>query len=174
MSTDWIKLLVWGLVVFLAQISLAPLIEVRNASPDLLLIFVLTLTIRRGRYAGLAAGFLVGIFQDAVSIGSLGIMALATSSVAFWAGVWHDRRDSQLTAAGWLVLAALAALMQGFIVGIFSLQGSSLRLEVFMLYDVLPSSLYTAVLALLLALAPTGAFRQPLKGAALKTKRVVR
>ena len=44
-----LKLFLWGIVVFLAQAGLTPLLEINGIRPDLLLIFVMTVVFHRGK-----------------------------------------------------------------------------------------------------------------------------
>ncbi|NQT35715.1 rod shape-determining protein MreD [bacterium] len=156
MPNEILKLSVWGILIFLIQIAVAPLLEIKGIKPDLLLIFVIAVTIRRGSYAGLAAGFAMGFAQDLVSIGFLGVMVLAKSTVAFWSGKWLENRDIALSPLGWLILIIIAALSQGFLVSLFVLQGSQVSLINNMFYSVIPVSIYTGIIGFIWALAPLG------------------
>ncbi len=153
---DIAKLVVWGGLVFLAQTVLAPLIDINGIRPDFLLIFVMSVTLKRGRYAGLAAGFLAGIAQDSISLGFLGVMALAKCSIAFWSGKWLEKRDSDLSSIGWLILIVIAAFVQDIFAGLFLLQGSSVGMLEYIFRSVIPAGFYTGVFGFLWYLTPFG------------------
>ena len=156
MLNEMLQLSVWGIFILLIQVAVAPLLELKGIRPDLLLIFVITVTIRRGCYAGLATGFAAGFAQDLVSIGFIGVMALSKSTVAFWSGKWLANRDTTLSPAGWLILITLAALFQGFFTSLFILQGSEVSLINNLFYNVIPVSVYTGIIGFIWALAPLG------------------
>jgi len=153
---DWIKFLIWGVVTLLAQIVLTPLLEIRGIRPDLLLIFVLIITFRHGKYAGLAAGFLVGIMQDSFSLDFLGVMALSKSTVAFWSGKWLENREKVLNLGGWFALIAIATFAQDFIAALFALQGSHISMFEYTFRNIIPTAIYTTIIGSLWFLAPFG------------------
>lgn len=154
--SDLAKYFVWGAVVFLLQTVLAPLLEIRSVRPDLLLIFVMVVTLTRGRYAGLAAGFLTGIAQDSISLGFLGVMALIKCSIGFWTGTWLEGRDTVLSPFGWLIVIIIAAFLQDILAGLFLLHGSYVNMLEYLLSRVIPASFYTGVFGFLWFLTPLG------------------
>lgn len=156
MLNETVKLTLIGLIILLLHVGLTPLIEINGVKPDLLLVFVISIAIRRGSYAGLAAGFTAGLAQDVISLGFLGVMALVKSSVAFWSGKWTEKRDSSLKPVGWFMLITVAAIVQDGAASLFLLQGSSIGLIDYLIFNIVPASLYTGVLGLLWSLAPIG------------------
>jgi len=160
-------------VILLAQVGLAPLIEVQGARPDLLLVFVLFVTARNGRYAGLAAGFLAGLAQDIISLNFIGVMALTKSSVAFWIGFWFDKRERTVPPLAWLVLTAAAAAVQDIVAALFILQGIQVDFGGYLIRTILPATVYTGIVGFIAAMAPFGLRqRQPRTQAPLKPRRL--
>ena len=143
-----------GLIVLVAQIGIAPLMDVNGVRPDLMLVFVMALTIRRGAYAGLVAGFAAGLAQDIVSLGFIGVLAFTKSTVAFWSGTWLERREAPLGPVGWLVLLTLAASVQDFVASLFLLQGSRIGLVEYFINTVLPASIYTGIFGFIWSIIP--------------------
>ncbi len=156
MLSDIVKASTWGLLILLAQVVLAPVLEIRGIRPDLLLIFAVSMAMRRGSHAGLAAGFLTGLAQDALSTGFIGVMALAKGTVAFWIGRWHEKHEGAISPFGWFILLFIAALIQDFLASLFLLQGSPVGIVEYLWFNILPSGLYTGVMGFLWALAPIG------------------
>jgi hypothetical protein len=126
-------------------------------------------------YAGLACGFAAGLFQDALSSGVLGVLAFTRSSIGYWLGWWLQRRSAVLGILGWSLSVLVAALVQDLLAAMILLQGSQLELGRYFLQTIIPSSFYTAVVALLWTLAPLGErSRQPLKVAPVRLRKMGR
>ena len=142
--------------MLLAQIVLTPLLEIRGIRPDLLLIFVLVITLKHGKYAGLAAGFSFGLIQDSFSLGFLGVMALSKSTVAFWSGKWLENREKVLNLSGWFVLIVVATFAQDFISALFVLQGSHIGIFEYTFRNIIPTAIYTTIIGSIWFIAPFG------------------
>lgn len=154
MINDILRLVLTGLLLLIIQIAARPLLSIFGAYPDLLLIFTLMVTFTRGRYAGLIAGLFAGLMQDVITVSFIGIYALSKSTVAFWVGSWLDRRESAPRPWLWLVLIAVATIIQELIGSIFLLQGSDLDFSGYFFGSILPISIYTAILGFIWVLAP--------------------
>lgn len=170
-----LRIVLTGLIVLLIQVGTGPLLEVFHVRPDLILIYCLLVTLRHGRIAGLATGFLLGLALDFLSLGYLGVYALCKSSLSFWTGVCLDNRVGSVALGWWLFILAVASVLQGLAVGILAPQGLDPVLGAFILQIVLPGTLYTSIAGLLWAVAPMGArSRGPLAPAATRGRRSLR
>src|SRR2546425_13349058 len=69
-----------------AHATLTPLISVAGGTPDLPLIMVILLALRRGPEIGCAAGFVTGLLQDAAGSGLIGVHALTNGVLCFRIG----------------------------------------------------------------------------------------
>jgi rod shape-determining protein MreD len=154
--SEILKSAVWGVIALLAQIALTPLLEIRGIHPDLLLIYAMIITFKRGKYSGLIAGFIAGIAQDSISLGFLGVMALSKSTVAFWAGKWLENREKVVNLGGWFVLLIIVAFGHDFIGSLFILQGSQIGVFEYTLRNIVPAAIYTSVIGSLWFIAPFG------------------
>src|SRR5258706_15919208 len=74
-----------------AHATLTPLISVAGVTPDLPLIMVILLALRRGPEFGCVAGFVTGLLQDATSGGLIGVQALTKGLIGFGIGVAGGR-----------------------------------------------------------------------------------
>ena len=94
-----LKLLLVLVVVFPAQLYLAPLLRVGNIRPDFILIILVFISSRYGRMAGILLGFAAGLSQDVTgSLSLLGANAMPKSIVGYTVGtlngnltVWTSR-----------------------------------------------------------------------------------
>lgn len=149
-----LRLFLVGSILLIIQIGTAPLIAIKGSHPDLLLVFSIMVTYSRGRYAGLAAGFLSGLAQDTLTVGFIGVFALAKSTTAFWFGTWLEYRETSPKIAGWIILIVICSLGHDIVSGFFFLQGTELKFGNYLLDVIIPSTLYTSLLGLLWILVP--------------------
>lgn len=143
-----------GVILLSVQIGAAPFLEIRGSRPDLLLVFCVMVSFSHGRYAGLAAGFTAGLAQDALTIGFVGVYALAKSTVAFWFGTWLKFRETSPKTGGWIILLVICSLGQNLIASFFFLQGTDLQFGRYFLNTIIPSTAYTSLIGLLWILIP--------------------
>jgi rod shape-determining protein MreD len=69
-----------------AHATLGPALRIADVAPDIPLIVVVMLALRRGPEFGCGAGFLAGLLQDAATGGLLGVQALTKSVIGFAIG----------------------------------------------------------------------------------------
>ncbi len=74
----------------LAHATLAPALRIADVAPDIPLIVVILLALRRGSEFGCAAGFVAGLLQDVAAGGLLGVQALTKALVGFGLGAAGD------------------------------------------------------------------------------------
>jgi rod shape-determining protein MreD len=70
----------------LVQSTLVPVLGFRGVVPDLPIVLVVLLALRRGPEAGCLTGFALGLIQDAIVGGPLGLQAFSKAVVGFVAG----------------------------------------------------------------------------------------
>src|SRR5256884_1724069 len=71
----------------LAQATLAPALRIGDVAPDIPLIVVILLALRRGPEFGAIAGFAAGLLQDVAGGGLVGAQALTKAVLGFTLGV---------------------------------------------------------------------------------------
>src|SRR5437762_8030080 len=138
-----------------AHATVAPALGIGGVTPDLPLIVVVLLALRRGPEFGCAAGFVAGLLQDAATGGLLGVQALTKAVVGFAIGAAGSRlRVSQplVQVPGLVLLSLLEGLARFGLLQLFHFPAPFGEL---MTYVVLPQALYNGFLgaALVLALA---------------------
>ena len=70
----------------LIQSTVVPVLGIGGIVPDLPLVLVVLLALRRGPETGCAVGFTLGLLQDAIVGGPLGLQALSKAVVGFMTG----------------------------------------------------------------------------------------
>jgi rod shape-determining protein MreD len=126
------------------QQTLASWLSVGEIRPDLMLIALTAVALRRGPVVGLYAGLFLGLLQDVYAVSALGANVLAKSLVGYSLGFFEEKVMKVMAATRVLLLAS--ALVVHDIV--FNL-AAGLRGGAFgdaLLYHSLPSGVYTLVL----------------------------
>src|SRR6184192_3955753 len=138
-----------------AHATLAPALGIGDIAPDLPLIVVVLLALRRGAEFGCVAGFGAGLLQDAAGGGLIGVQALTKAVIGFAVGAAGARLSvtQPLVQVPGLVLLTIAEGVARFaLLQIFRFPAAFGDV---MLYVVLPQALYNGFLgaALVTALA---------------------
>ena len=139
----------------IAHATLGPALRIADVAPDIPLIVVVLLALRRGPEFGCAAGFIAGLLQDAASGGLLGVQAFTKALIGFGIGALGGRlRVSQplVQVPGLVVLSLVEGVARFGLLQLFHFPASFGEL---MTYVVLPQAIYNGFLgaALVLALA---------------------
>lgn len=153
MTLIWYAII--GLLLLLVQMVVG-YISVENVTPDLILILAIYVAVREGQFAGLIAGFILGLLFDLLSSGILGTNALAKMIGAFVAGYFHlDGAPLQESVGSFRFLAVVgfSALVHNLIFYFFFTQPSDLNFTTFFLRSGIAGALYTTVLAAIVMLA---------------------
>lgn len=115
-----LTILLMGAVILL-QTTVLGVVAVGGVTPDLQLILLVFLALRRGSMSGQVAGFAGGLLEDLVSLAPLGFHALVRTLVGYSAGLLHEtlRTDevavAVLTVVGATLVKGLASALLGLI-----------------------------------------------------------
>ena len=137
----------------LLQTTIAQYLAVAGLSPDIALIWIVYLALRRGPITGTIAGFFTGLVLDLLSgnDGMLGLAALAKTAGGFMAGYFFSENKTLQTLGSYrFILIILAvSLVHNLIYFIIFLQGSGAHWwQAILLYGI-PAALYTAAFGLI-------------------------
>ncbi|MCL6640266.1 MAG: rod shape-determining protein MreD [Candidatus Rokubacteria bacterium] len=145
----------------MAQATVAPVLRVGDVSPDIPLVIVVLLALRRGPEVGALAGFAAGLLQDVTAGGLVGAQALTKALLGFGLGGLATRLavTQPLVQVPGLVLLSVAEGVARF--AVLKLFHFPAPFGELMTYVVLPQALYNGFLgaALVLALAWADAHR---------------
>ena len=156
---------VLALTVFgggVAQATVAPALRIGDVLPDLPLIVVVLLALRRGPEFGCLAGFAAGLLQDAAGGGLVGVQAFTKALAGFTIGaLGGGLRVTQplVQVPGLALLTILEGLVRYGLLKLFHFEAPFGEL---MLYVVIPQALYNGFLgaALVVALAWAEMYRR--------------
>jgi len=142
-------LIALGLLIL--QTTFIPFLSVGGFLPDLFVIWVVYVAIRRGQLEATIAGFAVGLLQDAVTTQFFGLAALSKTVCGFAAGYFYNENNTEHTLGSYrfILIVLLCSLIHNFIYyGIF-LQGVRDSVFATMLEFSLATSLYTGIVSVL-------------------------
>jgi rod shape-determining protein MreD len=136
-----------------AQGSLASLLRVGDVVPDIPLVVVVMLALRRGPEFGCVAGLVAGLLQDMTTGGFLGVQGLTKALTGFAVGAAAGRLSatSPLVQVPGLVLLTVAEGVGRF--GLLQLFRFPAPFGELMVFQVLPQALYNGFLGAMVVLA---------------------
>ncbi len=160
MILDPFKIVVATLLLVVLQVSMMPQLMPTGAAPDLMVVLVVVLAIRRGMIAAALAGFLGGVLLDAQSTQHIGLSSLLYVCV----GVWVAMRVEPAEAVGpvpapppavppllqFAYVIAGATLVQIGMVVLQVMLGEGTPVAFALTQVVIPTILETALVALIL------------------------
>jgi rod shape-determining protein MreD len=126
------------------QQTLARWLAVGNVRPDLTLIALTAVALRRGPLAGLYAGLFLGLLQDVYTVDALGAGVLAKSIVGYAMGFFEEKVMKVMAATRVLLLGL--ALVGHDLVWFLAAGFRGRHFFEALLLQSLPSAVYTLVL----------------------------
>ena len=114
-----LTILLLGAAVLL-QTTVLEIVAVFGVKPDLQLILVAFLALRRGSMSGQIAGFVGGLLEDVVTLSPLGFHAIVKALVGFCAGLPFGLIRASAVVVPVLLVAG-AVLVKGLASGVLSL-----------------------------------------------------
>jgi rod shape-determining protein MreD len=133
------------------QTVLEGLIGIDRITPDLAMIFLVTLTLREGRLYAMPWGFAIGLAMDLTTGGVTGLSALAKTSGVFFAGYFYDEHKVSLNLGTYryLIITASSAYVHNVIYFAAFTLGSGIGLITSVFGVGLASAVYTTILSAL-------------------------
>jgi rod shape-determining protein MreD len=97
------------IILFSIQTTLLEIFSIGGVIPDLALIWVVYCAVHCSRTMGIGSGIVMGILQDSLSGGLLGLNTLSKSFIAFFFGVLRDKFfvEGVVPVAFYLVVSSL-------------------------------------------------------------------
>lgn len=142
-------LLVLGLLIL--QTTFIPFLSIGGFLPDLFVVWIVYVAIRRGQLEASIAGFVVGLMQDAVTTQFFGLGAFSKTFCGFVAGYFFNENNTEQTLGSYrfLLIVLLCSMIHNMIYfGVF-LQGVQDSVIVTSIEFSLATSVYTGVVSIL-------------------------
>lgn len=146
-----VRIALTGFALFVVQLLFMPYIQVFEFTPDLLIIWLVFVGIRRGHIEATVAGFCIGLLQDAVTTQLFGLAALSKTLAGFVGGYFYNETNAQQTLGSYRVLVTTAILSVVHNVVYYGMffQGVEEQLLVAVFQMTVGITLYTSIIAVL-------------------------
>jgi rod shape-determining protein MreD len=142
-----------SLLLVVIDSTLVKFLSIANIVPDILLIWIVYVAVREGQIAGTTAGFCIGLAVNLMNVtdNMMGLAALAKTFAGFTAGYFYNENKTYNTLGGYqfIVIVAVASVVHNTLYFIIFLQGSGLSWMQSVLSYGIPTTAYTAAVALL-------------------------
>lgn len=140
-----------ALLLLLLQTTVIPFLSLSGFLPDLLLIWVVFIAIRRGQVEAALSGFAVGCLQDLTTIQFFGLAALAKTIAGFAAGYFfnENRTGETLSTYRFALIVLVASFIHDTVYYAIFFQGTDVSLVTTTLRWSFFSALYTGFAGLL-------------------------
>jgi rod shape-determining protein MreD len=142
-----------AVVVLLLQTTVVRFLAIGGAVPDLVLLWIVGIAVRRGQLTATVTGFGLGLAFDLLSgpDGMIGLSALANTVAGFIAGYFYNENKILQTMSGvrFLFITMLASAAHDLLYFLIILQGLGLQWGEMLLLYALPTTAYTVAIALL-------------------------
>lgn len=139
------------IAIFILQLSFVNLISIRGYRPDLILVFLLFNFSAKGGMKPTVAGFIIGLAQDLIGGGFIGINSLAKTSAGFILGKMFPKKTP---GEWWLFYPGLmiCIFVHDFIYHYIMGSVEHLGFLSFLWFRVLPSTAYNFCLCFIVGL----------------------
>jgi rod shape-determining protein MreD len=142
-----------SLLFIVVDSTLVKFLSIAGIVPDILVVWIVYIAVREGQIAGTTAGFFIGLVMNLMGMteSMLGLAAMAKTLAGFTAGYFYNENKTYNTLGGYqfIVVVGIASLVHNIVYFIIFLQGSELSWLQSVLSYGIPTSIYTAAIALL-------------------------
>jgi rod shape-determining protein MreD len=137
------------LVLIIIQKTLINFIDVTEfkITPDVVLIGLVYVGIKRGKITGSISGFLSGLVLDIFSFSFIGLMAFTKTIAGFITGFFHDdtKMERYLNSYIFIFIVIFCSLINNTVYFMFYFQGTNLMPIDILLRYIVPTTVYTAL-----------------------------
>lgn len=142
-------LVVIGLL--LLQTTFLPFISLGGYLPDLFILYIVYIALRRGQIEATISGFIIGLLQDIITTQFFGLAALSKTIAGFVAGYFFNENTTEQTLGSYryVLLVALCSVVHNFLYFIIFFQGTSGSLLSSVFECTIGMTLYTCIISVL-------------------------
>ncbi len=119
-------------------------------TPDLVLIGLVYIGIKKGKITGSISGFLSGLILDIFSFSFIGLMALVKTATGFFSGFFYNDQKTEryLNSYIFILIVSVCSLVNNTIYFVFYFQGTNLVFLDILIRYVVPTTVYTALFSI--------------------------
>lgn len=145
---QYLKYIIVYFLLLFAEKNLLHFIAIKGIVPDLILIFVIIISLRENKSKATSIGFVAGLIQDIFSTYFFGLSALTKTIVGFW-GVFFQQPKKKYMLSSYTIAVVILVLIHDIIFGIIYNLGTHSGFFRLMFQFVLPRALYTLLFAVI-------------------------
>lgn len=140
-----------ALVLLLVQTVFIPFFAVDGYMPDILILWLVFVAVRRGQIEATISGFLVGLLQDIIATRFFGLAALAKTIAAFCAGYFFNDNmiEQTLGSYRYIMIAAVTSFIHDLILFAILFQGSEGSVLFLTFKSSVAATIYTSLFCIL-------------------------
>jgi len=139
------------IICFLIQFTIVPLLSIRDITPDLILIMVISFAFRMGQFWGVLVGCIAGLFWDIFGTEIIGLSSLSKTIAGFVAGfLGRERIERRLSVLTGLLF--ITTFIHDIVYYSILTIGTSASLWKILVRFVIPKTLYTVIIAIMIHL----------------------
>jgi rod shape-determining protein MreD len=137
--------------LLLLQTTFLPFITLSGYLPDLFILYLVYIALRRGQIEATISGFIIGLLQDVITTQFFGLAALSKTIAGFVAGYFYNENTAEQTIGSYryVLLVALCSVVHSFIYFIIFFQGSNAPVFFPTIDHTIGTTLYTCVIGVL-------------------------
>lgn len=151
MISRYFRYIFISVLLVLAQTKLMRFISLEGITPDLLIIWVVYIAVKRGQMTGTIWGFALGLFFD-LSVGNfIGLSAFSKTIAGFTAGYFYDEQRTSMTLGSYrfLIVILIVSFIHNIFYFIIYTRGSETGILGAVMEVGLATTCYTAIISLL-------------------------
>lgn len=136
------------------QVTIVPMVAIGSVIPNLVIILVVSFTLREGQFLGTIFGAFSGLVFDLISGGALGTAMFATTISAFIAGYFYNENKIEYNTESmlFLLIVFISASIRSFFYLLFTASEIKLTASHLILEQGVLPGVYTALIGLPLLL----------------------
>jgi rod shape-determining protein MreD len=147
----YIRSILFIIGILLLETTFLPFVGLGGYLPDLFILYIVYLALRRGQIEATITGFIIGLLQDFVAVKFFGLSALSKTISAFAAGYFFNENTTEqsLGTYRYVLLTAFFSIVHYIIYYFVFFQGSEGSIIASTLEFTFGTTLYTVVIAVL-------------------------
>lgn len=142
----FVKYIIVYVILLLIEKNFLSLIAIGDVTPDIILIFIIIISLREERVPSTVIGFVAGLIQDAFTTAFFGLSALTKSIVGFW-GNFFQQPKKKYTIVYYLMICLVLISAHEFIYQVIQKLGTNIPFLALIVFHIIPRIIYTLVFA---------------------------
>ncbi|MBD3290680.1 rod shape-determining protein MreD [candidate division KSB1 bacterium] len=145
----YVKYAIIFFIVLVIDLNVIEIISIKGITPDIILIYLIFISLRETQAASTIIGFSAGLLQDLFSLSMLGLSSL-TKSISCFITAFFQRAKRNYSIMHLTIVFFIITVIHDRIYQFIFLLGTDQKLFKSFLYHSVPKAIYTTIVALIL------------------------